>query len=390
MISVVHVITKLELGGAQENTIYTCAHLDRSRFRVALVYGPGGILDDQLEPLEDTTRLVPMPELVREIRPRTDAAAFSALRSTLWRLQAEHWKHEHDETAFIVHTHSSKAGILGRTAAKAAEVPIVVHSIHGFGFHEGQHPLKQAVFVNAERAAGRITDAFIGVSRSNLDEARAKGIIRPGQRAELIRSGMQLGPVRAAEGRRRVTREALGYDVEDEVILAISNLKPQKDPLTLVRAMRLLAAQRPRAVLLVAGDGELRSRVEVEIARGELEGRVRLLGWRRDIPDLLAACDVVALSSIFEGLPRAAVLAVAARRPFVGTRVDGTPEIIIDGRNGYLVPPRNPNALAQALAKALVSRPIDPADETRILEWDGDRMVRQQEDLYEELVAARR
>lgn len=387
MITVVHVITRLELGGAQENTLYTCQHLDRSRFRVALVYGPGGILDDQLEAMAETTTLVPVPELVREVRPRADAAAFSALKSVFWRLQADHWQHEHDKSAFLVHTHSSKAGILGRTAGKAAEVPTLVHSIHGFGFHDGQHPIKHALFLNAERAAGRITDAFIGVSQSNLDEARRRGIVPYGCRTELIRSGMDLDEVRNADSARRATREALGFDAEDEVILAISNFKAQKDPLTLIRAMRMVAEKRPRAVLVVAGDGELRGAVETEIARGQLEGRVRLLGWRRDIPQLLAACDVVALSSIFEGLPRAAVLAVAARRPFVGTRVDGTPEIIRDGKNGYLVPSRNPHALSQALAKALVTRPIDPEDEALIEQWDAQTMVRQQEDLYGELVS---
>ncbi len=387
MITVVHVITQLELGGAQQNTLDTCAGLDRSRYRVALVYGPGGILDDRLEALADTTTVVAVPELVRALQPRTDAAAFSALRAAFWRLQADHWQHEHAKDAFIVHTHCSKAGILGRGAAKAAEVPVIVHSIHGFGFHEGQHPIKHALFVTAERAAGRITDAFIGVSNSNLVEASRRGIIPHGCRTELIRSGMDLATIRAAEGQRRATREALGLDSEDEMVLAVSNLKPQKDPITLVRAMRILMTKRPRAVLVIAGDGELRGEVEREIARSELEGRVRLLGWRRDIPNLLAASDVVALSSIFEGLPRAAVLAVAARRPFVGTRVNGTPEIIRDGKNGYLVNPGNPHALAQALAKALVSRPIDPADETLIRQWDVDLMVRQQEALYESLVS---
>jgi glycosyltransferase involved in cell wall biosynthesis len=387
MITVVHVITQLELGGAQQNTLDTCEDLDRSRYRVALVYGPGGILDDRLKDLEDTTTLVPVPELVRAVKPRTDAAAFSALRAAFWRLQADHWQHEHGKSAFIVHTHCSKAGILGRAAAKAAEVPVIVHSIHGFGFHEGQHPIKHALFLNAERAAGRVTDAFIGVSNSNLVEASRRGIIPNGCRTELIRSGMDLSTVRAAEGQRRATRESLGLDSEDEMVLAVSNLKPQKDPITLVRAMRILMTKRPRAVLMIAGDGELRGEVEREIARSELEGRVRLLGWRRDIPELLAASDVVALSSIFEGLPRAAVLAVAARRPFVGTRVNGTPEIIRDGKNGYLVNPGNPNTLAQALAKALVSRPIDPADEKLIEQWDVGLMVRQQEALYESLVS---
>lgn len=386
MITVVHVITKLELGGAQENTLYTCRHLDRRRFRVVLVYGPGGLLDSTLDELESRVHLIAVPELIREVDPRTDAACYSELRRIFWEQQAAHWKGEFAPGNFVVHTHSSKAGIIGRIAARAAEVPHIVHTIHGFGFHQEQSRLTKTIFVNAERAAGRVTHAFVGVSRANLAEAKARAIIPPHAVVKLIRSGMDIGEIRRASGRRKEVRRALGLSADAEVVLSIGNFKLQKDPLTMIEAFFELRKQRPQAVLLVAGDGPLRAEIEATITRLDLIPYVRLLGWRRDIPELLSACDVVGLSSIFEGLPRSAVQAVAARRPFVGTRVDGTPEIIRDGKNGYLVEPRNPEALGRALARALVVQPLDPQDEVRIREWDGQTMVQQQEDLYAGLV----
>jgi glycosyltransferase involved in cell wall biosynthesis len=384
MITVVHVITQLELGGAQENTLHTCRALDRRRFDVALLFGPGGLLDAEARALPNT-RVESIPELVRPLAPTTDALAVAALTRRLRSLLHEHRARGSSPGRFVVHTHSSKAGILGRLAARAAGVPRVVHSIHGFGFHEGQAPLAHRFFLEAERVTGRITDAFIGVSRANLAEAQARGIIRPGQRTYLIRSGMDLDAIRSASGQRASTRAALGLEDADEAVLTIANFKPQKDPLTMIAAMQELVAVRPRAKLLFAGDGELRPSVEAAIARAGLSSHVALLGWRRDIPALLAASDVVALSSVFEGLPRSAVQALTARRPFVGTRVDGTAEVIRQGRNGFLVEPRSPAALAQALARALVERPVDPRDELLLAAWEADTMVRAQEALYEEL-----
>ncbi len=387
MITVAHIITRLELGGAQENTLDTVAGLDRSRFNVALLYGPGGTLDRRLPDLARTTELIAVPELVRDISPRTDALCVSALRQHLWRLQAQHWR-KHPARSFVVHTHCSKAGILGRSAARAAEAPHVVHTIHGFGFHPGQSKMKHALFVNAERLAARVTDTFIGVSQANLTEARTRGIIRSNHRVELIRSGMDLGELRRAQSTRAEKRKELHLGPEAEVILCIGNFKPQKDPLTLIRAMPAVLRDRKQAVLLYAGDGDLRPDVEREIERLGISDNVRLLGWRDDIYELLAACDIVALSSIFEGLPRSAVQAVAARRPFVGTRVDGTPEIIRDGKNGFLVAPRSPSLMAKAINKALVLRPIDPEDEGLIAAWDVRRMVEQQEALYESMTSS--
>ena len=377
MITVAHVITKLELGGAQENTLHTVAGLDRARFRVVLIYGPGGELDGDARRILDLEHVV-VPHLVREVHPTKDAVGLAKLRGVFSALLAK-------DRGLLVHTHSSKAGILGRLAAASAGESRIVHGIHGFGFHDGQSRVQRAVFVQAERMAARVTDAFVSVSEASLAEARAEDIVRPHHRALVIRSGMDLARFAKAAPARRATREALGIQPDDELILAVANFKPQKDPLTLIEAMRRLARDRPRARLAIAGDGELRKDVENAIRVGGLRDRVQLLGWRRDIPELMAACDLVALSSIFEGLPRSAVQAVAARRPFVGTRVDGTPEIIRDGKNGFLVPPRDPEALARALKLGLLIRPIDREDLARLEAWDETRMVRAQEALYEEL-----
>ena len=380
--TVVHVITRLELGGAQENTLYTCEHLDPRRFRVVLAFGPGGLLDERLREAPPSLSPAPVRDLVREISPRRDVRALTRLGEILQREQRRHREAGGRPERFVVHTHSSKAGILGRLAAKRSGVRSVVHTIHGFGFHDGQTWPKYQLFLNAERAVARWTLAFVGVSHSNLDEARRKGIIRPRHRVELIRSGMDLSALRGLP-EPAAARRALGLPEDAEVVLSIANFKPQKDPLTLIDAFARVAARRTRAHLVVAGDGELRSAVEARMH--PIRERVHLLGWRQDVPRLLAAADVVALSSIFEGLPRSAVQAVAARRPFAGTAVDGTPEIIREGRNGYLVAPRDPIALAAAIERALIERPVDPEDEARIEAWDADRMVRAQEDLYASL-----
>ena len=382
--TIVHVITRLELGGAQENTLYTCQHLDPERYQVVLVYGPGGMLDEVAR-ASDRVRCIEVPELIREMRPQQDLIAAQKLRRILGRLKEEHQAQGFESHRFIVHTHSSKAGILGRLSARASGAPYIIHSIHGFGFYPGQDWRKFALFLNAERLAGYVTDAFISVSESNLSEAKQRGLVPKRAHTRVIRSGMRLDAYRLAPSREDA-RRALDLASSAELVLCVGNFKPQKDPLTLIEAFRRLHIRRPHTELLIAGDGPLRPQVERAIEQAGLRSHVHLLGWRKDIPLLLAATNAVVLASIFEGLPRSAVQAVAARRPFVGTWVNGTPEIIRNGRNGYLVPPKNPEALACALVRTLVEHPLDPADEIRVRAWEADTMVEQQAELYETLM----
>lgn len=380
--TVVHLITQLEWGGAQENTLDTCAGLDPNRFEVVLLHGPGGKLDGRAARAHHRSRTV--ESLVRPISPRLDLRALGELTRQIRGELERHTARGGARSHFIVHTHSSKAGILGRWAAWRAGARNIVHGIHGFGFHEGQAWTKYQLFLNAERGAARVTRAFAGVSETNLAEARAKGIIGPRHEVRLVRSGMDLKPFLHAATRGEARRE-LGLPLDAELVVSIANLKPQKDPLTMVRAFARVARERAQAHLLYAGDGDLRPEVEREISKLGLGTRIRLLGWRDDVPRLIAAADVVALSSLFEGLPRSAVQAVAGGRTFVGTRVDGTPEIIRDGENGFLVRSRDPSALARALLEGLEKRPTDPEDRVRVQDWSTERMVEAQERLYQHL-----
>ncbi len=374
MITVAHIITRLDLGGAQQNTLDTCVGLDRRRFRVCLLYGPGGLLDDRLHALTPQERR-PIPSLGRTIALEDDLSALLEIRRALAELGP-----------CIVHTHSSKAGILGRAAARSLGLRGVAHSIHGFGFHAEQPAWKRRAFVEAERRAARWTRAFLSVSRANLAEAQARGIIGPEHLVRIVRSGMDLSPFADADAERAEARAALKAP-NGPLFLSVANLKPQKAPLDLVAAFDLVRQRRPDAELWFVGEGPLRGAVQAELARRKLNG-FRLLGWRRDVPRLMAACDVVVLASIFEGLPRSAVQAVRARRPFVGTRVDGTAEIIQDGGNGFLVEPRSPAALARAMLRALDERPIDPDPEARCRPWSVHALIEAQESAYEEIAVS--
>jgi glycosyltransferase involved in cell wall biosynthesis len=381
---VVHIITRLELGGAQQNTLTTCRALARAGYRVALVFGPGGELDRDLHTL-DGVELRPIRTLVRSIHPARDARAVPAVRSVLAELLAEHDRREGSRHRFIVHTHSSKAGIVGRTAAASLGLTNIIHSIHGFPFHVGQPAPIFEAYVAAERAMARVTRAFIAVSRANVAEAQARRIIGPNHRVEVIRSGMSLDAFRREAHRRTENRSRMGIEADRPVFAAIANLKPQKDPLTAVETMRYVVDGISDARLLYVGDGPLRPRVEARIRELDLEATVTLLGWRRDVPQVMAAADVIVLSSRFEGLPRSAVQAVAVGRPFVGNRVDGTPEIIRAARDGFLVEPGRPSDLARAMIRAYRERPVAADAEARLRAWSDTVLVDRQRALYEEL-----
>ncbi len=376
-VRVCHVITLLELGGAQENTLYTVSHLD-APFLPSLVCGPGGLLDAEALRLGIPVRFV--PSLVRPIRPHLDAL-------TLVRL-VRHFRRERPD---IVHTHSSKAGILGRLAAGLAGVPQVVHTIHGFGFHAGQSRAVRDALVALERLAARVTTHFIAVTRAHIDAGVALGLF-PRERASLIRSGVRLADFERAAGidGTRVAgssfREELGVSRDVPLVGMVACLKPQKAPLAFVEVAARFQGERPDAVFILVGDGELRREVERRAARLGLGNRLRLLGWRRDIPRVMAALDVLLHPSLWEGLPRVLPEAIACGVPIVASGVDGTAEILEDGVSGIVCPPGDVDALTRGVRRVLTDRVLAQRMTRRarelLREFDIDAMVRQQERLY--------
>jgi len=378
-VPVVHVITKLELGGAQQNTLHTVANLDRDRFAPMLVTGVGGMLDDEARALDVPVHFI--EPLVRPIDPRRDLAAAKAIKQLLRPLTAN--------GPTIVHTHSSKAGIVGRWAARRSGAGPVVHSIHGFGHGAIRNPAVKRLTLATERHMARYTDAFISVSRKNLAEGQQLGLLG-GKPGHVIRSGIDVEDFGRADELRNAARAQLGYDPQTPVVGMVACLKPQKAPLDFVTLAAVVAKSVPEARFFIAGDGELRHDVEQAISAAGLTDRVALLGWRRDIPELLGALDVLVLTSLWEGLPRVCPQAMAAGRPVVATAVDGTPEAIVDGRNGRLFTAGDPAAGAAHVIELLQdhgqAQAFARAGLDAVAEFDQRTMVAQQEQLYDQLL----
>jgi glycosyltransferase involved in cell wall biosynthesis len=372
MIRVCHIITQLELGGAQKMAMYAAGLLDRSRFEAELIAGPGGLLDEEARRLGIPFHVA--PSLGRPVSPWRDARALFELTRLLRRIRPD-----------IVHTHSSKAGILGRWAATLAGVPHIVHSVHGYGFHPGQGRAARWLFVTLERVTSRLaTSVVILVSRANLRTGLDLELFDR-RRAALIRYGVRLsefGP--AAAPRAGGTPLTVGM---------IGCLKPQKAPLDFVAvAARVRNAQPalPPVRFVLVGDGVLRPEVEAAISRSGLQDCVTLAGWRRDIPDLLRSFDVLLHTSRWEGLPCVFLEAMATGLPIVATDVDGAPDIIAEGVTGHLLKPGDVEGLAgrciDLLRDAALRRRMGEEALRRVHPWALESMVRQKELLYEGLV----
>ena len=375
---VVHIITKLELGGAQQNTLYTVTHLDRSFFEPYLICGEGGILDQDARSLPDVSVHFCSP-MLREIHPWNDWVAYRSLKSLLEKIEPD-----------IVHTHSSKAGILGRLAASAAKVPVVIHSYHGFGFHSFQNPLVFRLYLEVEKEACRRAHHLIFVSKDNWKWAQELHLLQ-GATASLIRSGVKADPLLQATGKKHL-REKLGIPEDVKLVGMIACLKPQKDPLTYVKVADLVTQRMPNVYFVLVGDGELCDIVLRNVSRMKHRNRFLHFGWRRDVPDLLANFDLMLLTSLWEGLPRVILEATIAGVPTVASNIDGNREIVFEGRNGNLAEPRNAEDFAEKTMKALREEwKVDSelAREIRT-EFDIDEMVRKQEDLYRKLASASR
>jgi glycosyltransferase involved in cell wall biosynthesis len=385
---VVHVITKLELGGAQQNTLDTCARLDRTRFRVALLTGPDGALDSAAARIPDLDFRI-VPDLVREISPLRDLRAWKALRDHLKSFTA-------DGAPVLVHTHSSKAGIIGRlaaghVAARSSTAVRVVHTVHGFGHPAFASSLARRVALAAERHVAPMTDAFIVVAEANAREGRALGLFAD-KPVELIRSGFDVVAFRDPGMTREQARQALGIPSAAPLVGVVACFKPQKAVADFLTAFAHVRAHVKDAVAVVVGDGELRVPLERLRAHLGLDATVSFLGWRDDVPRILRALDAFVLTSRWEGLPRAVVQAMAARVPVVATAADGTSDVVRDGETGVLCPIGDTDAIAAGIvrvlqAKSFASYLTDNAA-AQVDAFDVTRMVDRLDALYTRMLNA--
>jgi glycosyltransferase involved in cell wall biosynthesis len=349
---VLHVITRLIVGGAQENTLLTVIGQQADpRFRVTLLsgidLGPEGNLHERARAAGVELLLVPW--LVRPIRPWTDLRALVAL----WRLMRHGRYH-------VVHTHSSKAGILGRVAARLAGVPVVVHTLHSLVFHEYQSAWANRLYVALKRAVAPLTDTLISVNEMTARGALRAGIGRAEQHVTIF-SGMELAPFLDV-GRRltpQAARRAFGLPEDALVVGKVARLFPLKGHELFLEAAGEIARREARARFLVVGGGVLREPLEAQAERLAIRERTVFTGLLAPerVPDALQAMDVVVHTSLREGIARVIPQAGAVGKPVVCFALDGAPEVVREGVSGHLVPPRDTHALADRVVELLA----DPA-----------------------------
>lgn len=383
METVCHVITKLELGGAQEVALYAVSHLDRTKFRPVLVAGPGGFLTKEARRIPGVQTII-VPSLGRQIHVISDLLALFNLIRLFRRLRPA-----------IVHTHSSKAGLLGRWAAWVARVPIIIHTVHGFGITPAQSAWTQRLFVLLERMTGWITTHWIMVAQVDAKKGRQWGLFD--KNVSVVRPGIDPRPFQlpiepAVRGR---IRQEFGAGSEDYLVGTVACLKPQKAPEDVVLVAKHLCETVPQARFVLIGDGELRSRIEALIQRYGLHDRVRIAGWRRDIDSTMKSFDVLLLTSHWEGLPRVILEAATVGLPIVATRVGGVEEVVANGRNVRLCEAGDIEGLATGLEEIFQRREEGASDESHVRgklpkEFHIEEMVKQYQSLYDRLLSQQR
>ena len=356
--SVLHVITRLSLGGSSEATVSGIEAAAAAGYRCLLAVG---FAESDRSTLEDARargcRLVDIPTLGREAAPWRDLGAVRDLVRLMRR-----------EAPSIVHTHTSKAGFVGRLAARLARVPAVVHQPHGHIFHGYYGPVRTRMYVELERLAARWADRMLVLTERGTEEHLARRIGRAEQFA-VVPSGVPVHAFRAAAPTREVARAALGLPRDAFVVAALGRLVPIKGFDLLLEALPALVAAVPTARLLVIGDGPLRDDLERRAETLGMSPRLTITGARADVPAVLAAADVLAAPSRNEGMGRAIVEAMALGLPVVGTRVGGIPAVIADGESGRLVDAEN----AAALAGALIELALDERLRAKLGEAAVDR-----------------
>ena len=382
---VAHLITRLIVGGAQENTLLTCEDLLRTYGDdVLLITGPGLGPEGSLEE-EAQRRGIPsvvLPELRREIHPLRDWQSYFAIRAAIEKFQPA-----------VVHTHSGKAGLLGRQAAWSLGVPAIVHTVHGAPFHAYQGRVGRGVLKACERHAAKRCHKLVCVADALTDQLVQTGVA-PREKFTTVYSGMKVEPLLAADELRYATRARLGYSDEQLVVGKIARLFQLKGHDDLIAAAAQLCPRIPNLRFLLVGDGLLRAELEAKIAALGLTDRFQFTGLVPpvEIPGLIAATDMVVHCSLREGLARVLPQALIVGRPVVSYDIDGAREVVIPGNTGYLLPPRDIAELVRAIFELCASEAMRQsfAAAGRALcepRFDHRHASLQLRNLYEQLLA---
>ena len=351
MNKILHIITRLDQGGSAQNTLLTCLGLNR-KYDFVLVHGLSHEsemtdleqkrVDMQVrEARENGVKVIAVPFLVRRINPVFDFVAFLFLLRLMIR-----------ERPSIVHTHTSKAGVLGRLAAKIAGVPLTVHTPHGHVFYGHFSPMVSRVFLVIERIMAHITDCTVALTEGEKKDY-IKFAVSDAESTVTIHSGVDIELFRDAKGDIEAIKRTLALGPKELVVGTVGWLIPVKGPMHLLRAMGRVWRAYPDTRLVFVGKGELEGALKKEALEMGISDRVLFLGWRDDIPEVMHLIDIFVLPSLNEGMGRVLVEAMAVGRPVVASNVGGIPGLVSQGENGLLVPPGDIEALAKGIESLL-------------------------------------
>ena len=384
--SVAHVITRMIVGGAQENTLSSVQGLSAmSKYDVSLLTGAEtGSEGDLLTGLQPRFELKYVPGMVRSIRPVSDARAFR-------------WLHGYFKTNApdIVHTHSSKAGVLGRVAARTAHIPLIVHTLHSLVFHDYQPAYVRMTYRQVKRAMVPFTDHYVSVSDDIRERAVAAGIGKPEQHST-VRSGFGTVAFESALVPQAEARSQLGLSRDRVIIGVVGRLFPLKGHEEILDAAPDLVRHHPDAQFAFVGSGPLEPKLREIVNERGLSDHVAFVGRLppEAMPVAFSAFDILAHASLREGLARVIPQGVLARVPVVCYDLDGSREVVEDGINGFLVPPRDTAGMADRLGVLVADEQRrtklggQGADRIRH-EFSVEEMVRRLDELYERLLDAR-
>lgn len=375
-IEVAQVVTRC-IAGAGGVAIRGALNLDPERYHVTVVTGLGGALTDRAR--DAGLDVVIEPSLVAPVSPREDVRALAELTG-LFR-----------ERSFdVVHTHSTKAGAIGRVAAHWTGTPVIVHTYHGFPFHDFQSPLRRAAYIAAERRLARITDVVLAIGCGVATEALRRGLARPST-LRTVAPAVEDTTVARTAATRAHAREALGLDPDVQVIGTTGRVDLQKAPEHLIEAAYQLRHR--NAVVVWFGSGPQLAAMRGKVRALGMESRFHFVGERDDVAALLPALDVFCMSSRYEGLPCAVVEAMRCELPVVATAVNSVPDLVVPGETGMLVPAARPGDLAAALDHLLdnpgEARRLAVAGRHRVGEgFDAAHLGTVLDEVYTEALAA--
>jgi len=392
-IKITHIITRLDMGGSAQNTLLTALNHDPQRYNVRLIKGSTHesamtgeeteLINKQLATAKKQgIKLVDIPSLVRRISPLKDIKSFVYIFLILRTSKPD-----------IVHTHTSKAGLIGRLAAWMARVPMIIHTPHGHVFYGHFGRSLSRIFLQMEKLLGRITDHLIALTPEEGNDYLSLRVSRPNN-TSVIHSGVDVR--RFIEGTKERTRKRkeLGIPLDAIAVGYVGWLLPIKGVTYLVSAMAKVLERHPKSLLVLVGKGDDKAEEEIklkeQVEKSGLDDKVRFLGWRSDVDEIMGCFDIFVLPSLNEGMGRVLVEAMAAGLPIVASRVGGIPDLLKDGQTGILVPPADATALENAIFDLIEDKEkrkrLGQAGTKMCQHYSTEAMVERIENLYTALL----